>query len=183
MLSASIWVPQTMLSSSLSATLAPQTTSSQLAPAHEVPQTMLSHSPVRHAVPHTMLSTSPRRNVPHTMLSPSFAKVPHTMLSASIAAEPHSTPAHAEFGHAVPHTMLSPSAVDAAPHTVDSAQALPLGLITPRWILWLPHRMVLLQAELKGYCWPAFGLARYFARSTAPLVLRKPAPCVSASYL
>src|SRR5687768_15052925 len=104
------------------------------------------------------------------MLSRSSSEVPHTMLS------------HSSVLHTVPQTMLSPSRSRDAPHTVEIAQALPVGLMTPIFSFWLPQRIVFDHALLLGYSWPACGLLRNRARSTAPLTFRKPAPCVSASY-
>src|SRR5262245_2420213 len=112
-----------------------------------------------------MLSRSAEA-VPQTMLS-RLSLVPQTMLPQSLVLQ------------SVPHTMLSPSASLASPQTTLSCHAGAFGLITPPPIRWLPQLILWLQGLAVGYFLPAVAVAKNFARSTAPLVLRKPAPSVS----
>src|SRR5215471_4165407 len=110
---------------------------------------MLSQS-MSHAVPQTMFLVRPAAMVPQTMLSPVPSAVPQTMLSESSSEVPQTMLSQSASPQAVPQTMLSPVASDSEPHTVDTAQAVPVGLMAPLFTRRLPQRIVLLHAVLAG---------------------------------
>src|SRR6516165_3369793 len=110
---------------------------SQLASPHSLPQTTLAHSRL-HAEPQTMLSAIPVAVVPQTILSPVVSLVPHTMLS------------HAASLQSEPQTTLLPVTSLVEPHTVETAQADPAGLMPPFLPLRLPQRIVLPHAVFAG---------------------------------
>ena len=103
-------------------------------PPHSVPHTMLSHSSSPQAVPHTMLSqSSPSRRCPTRCcrLRRSCGRCPRRCCRRRAPRCPRRCCRIRRSAHSVPHTMLSPSASSVAPQTVLSAQALPVGLMTP----------------------------------------------------
>src|SRR5262249_55685292 len=118
--------------------------------------------------------------VPHTMLSSLNEAVPHTMLS-SLSWVPHAWLLQL-FLQSVPQTMFWPVTVVGAPQTTPAFHAVALGLMTPCVIRWLPQFSDWLHSFGCGYVCPGCAVLKYRARSTAPFVFRKPAPCVRKSY-
>src|SRR5690349_198443 len=78
--------------------------------------------------------------------------------------------------------MFAPVTVFASPQITPDFHAFAFGLMTPCVTRWLPQLIFWLHSDGWGYGCPTCAVLKYTARSTAPFVFRKPAPCVRASY-